>query len=921
MTRSHVVAAIAILGPWLWMFGPAVFGNESFVFRDAAHYYLPLFEWTCAEWSAGRIPLWNPHENCGTPALADTTSSVFYPGKLFFCLTFLSYTNRFVCYVSLHVLLAAAGAWKLARRFRASTLASGLAAVTYAYSGSLLFQYCNVVFLIGAAWLPFGLLAADRMLTQRHWTWSLVLGLVLALMVLGGDPQAAYHTGLLATLLAVIQWRKDRSRSASDRDAAPRKWFQHRFTLLASAALAGLLLAAIQILPAIEWSRRSDRVASDVARCIYEIPLAVHGDSDMEKASRWKLAQDGILGEPRAGTHHDHAYQFSVSPWRLPELVWPNFGGQLFPVHRRWTAVLPGEDRVWSPSLYLGLLPLLLALSRFRLRRAAARDVWLSWSVLLFGLGSLGWYGLGAMLHALRVGMLGAEPDDVLLGNPVGGVYWLMTTFLPGYVYFRFPAKLFVVAALGLSLLAARGWDWFFSGRVIFVQRAAFAVAIPSFVGAFTFFLLRNSWWAKWLASARADDIFGPLDVSGAASDVLFALLHACAAAIVIVWVSRQVGRSHPHRSSALAIATLLLTALELTVAQQWMVRTAPADAWRQPSPIVKRIRQDVADSGLDQSYRVYRGSPQRWVPPEWRAATSTDRQLKGLAWDRDTLLPKYHLSHKASLVEAYGTMASSDFLTLMQVAKGSGPRRPDSIAEPHRSVLRALSARYLVLPADFSYPRAERLSGDALEEEHVADLPEVADAVVWRNPQCFPRAWIVHDVSRLPALTTNRPSAVRQRVRDVYFPKRVVRDLSVTAVVETEGADADMPPISIPPPNDLARESCRIVVDEPQRVEIEVELATPGLVVLNDTHYPGWQATVSQGGGKRQPVSILRTNRIMRGVALPSGKHRLVYKYRPTSFRLGAALSAISWCLLVAVGLLAWRRLRRTKRLGRVKL
>ena len=45
------------------------------------------------------------------------------------------------------------------------------------------------------------------------------------------------------------------------------------------------------------------------------------------------------------------------------------------------------------------------------------------------------------------------------VGDEVGGLYWLMTVVLPGYVYFRYPAKLLVIAALGLSMLAARGWD------------------------------------------------------------------------------------------------------------------------------------------------------------------------------------------------------------------------------------------------------------------------------------------------------------------------------------------------------------------------------------------------------------------------------------------------------------------------------
>ena len=57
---------------------------------------------------------------------------------------------------------------------------------------------------IGAAWLPFAALLADRMLRQRSWQAALGLGAVLALMILGGDPQMALNVLLAASLYVVI---------------------------------------------------------------------------------------------------------------------------------------------------------------------------------------------------------------------------------------------------------------------------------------------------------------------------------------------------------------------------------------------------------------------------------------------------------------------------------------------------------------------------------------------------------------------------------------------------------------------------------------------------------------------------------------------------------------------------------------------
>src|SRR4051812_18805915 len=80
------LVVVAIAFPIAVLFGPALVTDRSFATRDAAHFYYPLFEWCCREWAAGRVPLWNPYENCGIPVLADTTSSLFYPGKLLFLL-------------------------------------------------------------------------------------------------------------------------------------------------------------------------------------------------------------------------------------------------------------------------------------------------------------------------------------------------------------------------------------------------------------------------------------------------------------------------------------------------------------------------------------------------------------------------------------------------------------------------------------------------------------------------------------------------------------------------------------------------------------------------------------------------------------------------------------------------------------------
>ncbi len=89
------------------------------------------------------------------------------------------------------------------------------------------------------------------------------------------------------------------------------------------------------------------------------------------------------------------------------------------------------------------------------------------------------------------------------------------------------------------------------------------------------------------------------------------------------------------------------------------------------------------------------------------------------------------------------------------------------------------------------------------------------------------------------------------------------------------------------------------IVRYEPERVEIATDAPAEGLLVLSDTHYPGWRATVD---GK--PVPILRTNGLFRAVVVPGGDHRVVFEFAPSSLRTGAWISGL--CILLWIGVCA---------------
>jgi hypothetical protein len=91
-----------------------------------------------------------------------------------------------------------------------------------------------------------------------------------------------------------------------------------------------------------------------------------------------------------------------------------------------------------------------------------------------------------------------------------------------------------------------------------------------------------------------------------------------------------------------------------------------------------------------------------------------------------------------------------------------------------------------------------------------------------------------------------------------------------------------------------------RIVEDAGTRVTIEASASQPAILVLRDSFDPSWHADVDG-----QPATVLRANRLYRGVALAPGRHVIRFSYRPRDFLAGLILSVAALCL---IGLLAWR-------------
>lgn len=92
-----------------------------------------------------------------------------------------------------------------------------------------------------------------------------------------------------------------------------------------------------------------------------------------------------------------------------------------------------------------------------------------------------------------------------------------------------------------------------------------------------------------------------------------------------------------------------------------------------------------------------------------------------------------------------------------------------------------------------------------------------------------------------------------------------------------------------------------------PQAVEIRASLDRSGILVLNDSDYPGWAVEIDGSPGR-----WFTANYLFRGVFLHPGRHVVRFVYRPRTFNLGAGIAMATLLLLGAAGAARYRRRRK---------
>jgi hypothetical protein len=978
---------------WLWLAGllivvslsvaDGLLTNVVAYERDTSVFYFPLMSWVAQQLRGGVFPLWTPQFFGGYPIFADGEIGLAYPPALLALLT-LPPDRAFVALRLLHLTLAGAGMFCLARTWRLPYPSAVLAGLSFALGNFLQAQIHHENIVRTASWLPLILtcielgLQADAWPTRLRWTAlaALCLGfaglslhsqvLAIELLVVAGYGAFRWAVGPLGGTSSLPGSDASRATRRSERS---RRWVGRLVAVArvcVPVVLVGLGLAAVQLIPLIE------------------------------------LASFSARGN---GIPYDQSAAYSVTPYGLLQLIFPYFfRGQANLQWGLWTH--------WESYIYFGLVPLVLVV--IALSCVRRREV-------------LGWALFGAVGLVLSLGQYSPINLHYLL--------WL----LPGLSGLRAPGRFTFVVMLAAAMLAGYGLAWLIARR----ETSTFSASTSTTSSASARRLRRTLIGLVWVTlaltvllgavhvamlirpdAARAaigtlylslprdtyplssDDVFKGLawSTSFVNPHVLLGLL-GLAVIIAAIWLWQLSPWPALHTWRGWPTFFLTLTAVDL-LTFGWAIHPREALGTISAVPAaVQAIEQLPSVDGAPN--RVLASPALNQVAPDRLAAVDALEEANGYSslqfvWHRDylgrvlyaddDLLDLWNVRY---LIDAtrYGTLSSHagvEYLpqqALLHSPDGSALAQQTFKLSGQSPVveLRFVTALVGGIQVPQGAPVAEvELRDSADRVVATGELQAGRDTMdwAWSLPSVQPS---VQHQSVQVAGTTTEPGGPQPTTRSLSYadftlnPGVNASTLSVRAVppsgefvlyggaaVGSDGslsqlfgktdtkyrqvfADKDirvlqntaafprafLVPTAVVAPslgtalslmihapfhpdqeviladdtttqstglddNRGGRGTAQILTYGPNDVRVHTSADGDSWLVLSDTYYPGWSATVDG-----QPVSVLRGDVLFRVVPVPAGDHDVELRFEPASLKIGLAISLV--CLtgvLLALGI-----------------
>ncbi len=835
------------------------FGNV--MLTDPVLQMHPWLDWNNEQVDEGDLPVWNPYNGAGTPHLANYVSAVLSPFSVPFYV--MPWPMALLVSAGLKLLVLGLFTYLFLRKIAVSHVAGLVGAAGF------MFAAYNVLWVAwphpGAAiCLPMGLYFAEVAMqsasrVRQRLAWG---GYALAVLgsFLAGHPETMFFAWGL--VLAYVPVRLLVSGELGDGRERLAKAGQF---VVASILAVGL--AAVQLLPFVEYLRRSTAYAEGAERA----------------QAHFALAYSGLHGFPNLfGAPSESYYQ----PLQL-------VGGIQLPDGAR-----VASNYIESSGFYVGLLVLLLAgvgvVSLVRRQKPAGQTVFGVVAALAAAVWVVYAHDLGGIGHSVAKLPL-VELSTINRSHPI----WAFAVCC--------------LAAMGVDGLLRAGAG---GGRRAWAAAGGVA-ALGVLMLAGAVLLARHTLDAGGNLGGRVLDPVGKASVDAHLKFVAFTFLAGVAVLVALVGLG---GRRWVRGVAGLAVVGVvfaqggwLLRSHNPTVDEDLIGASSPAleALQRAAGPTEETVSLGAllsADANLWYRLRSpdsYDGVGVRRYEQLQRDLVALPEPLRGtrtlevlgvryVASEQvyPTALPAARLPvprtfnvtlnglHAVTAVPATQPPGSCQ-ITLELVEGTAGPVAAQAAA-PCRKPFTTLSFPPIADSQGKTYtarfggqadvlafaPWAQGLVG--LEQVDVAD----DDVALFRAPSVPGRYFSPAD---------SRPVADDDEARRILVSAGF--EMGRTALVH----DPDTPATT------GAAGQVEVVEQRATKVVLRVTRTDPGWLVAIQTSYPGWTALVD---GKRTDVE--RANYAFTAVPVDAGTHEVVLRYRPRSVRYGMIVTAEALVLLV---------------------
>ena len=435
--------------------------------------------------------------------------------------------------------------------------------------------------------------------------------------------------------------------------------------------------------------------------------------------------------------------------------------------------------------------------------------------------------------------------------------------YLPGANRFRYPEKFLLFVALGFSVLGAVGLGRFFKSlplldsgaarkRTIGSIAALSLVAIAAITARWLFdpdSPRRVKWFAELVASEQAN-----IDATKSLAALADALSSTIGVAIVLLialvcaWKGLLRRRLEIGVFIAAGVLNLFVSALP--------VRGIDSAGWLMKEPALCAALPQSASGRKPFVYRTRGLSKYQEDPGISRSGTRFERQRH---WEWNTLKANVGAPYCAHYVDGYEVAITKRWTQFREL-----------LFEVELS--RALS----ILGIEYVLARRGELG--SVPYPIVAEFSQL-DVAVHQTNGVVP---FLH-ASGVASTVSELESAVRKMGTADYSPLKEI-------VFETEIILPMEPP---------ARRKAVLRDYAPGRIEIQTDFQHAGYLMVLETLYPGWKATIDGQG-----IHLYYANGVFMGLKVPSGKKRILLEFAPPRQKMGniLTLSSIVLCLVLII-------------------